>query len=109
MIRTSQNKVDCFEKLLFSCCESSLQQYSVQARYEFYLSLLEYKNELLELYTVFVSTDTSAESYEEILELTKNKLQCNMEGAHKAPSDIAPMLNHTVYGLARNALQCAYS
>ena len=100
---------DEFEQLLFACCESNLKQYSPQIRHEFFIYVLQSKPVLRSLYTYLRCSDVSAEHYEAILENAKSMLQRNIiEPSSELTLHLKSMINHAIYGLAREALACAY-
>lgn len=101
--------MDEFEQVLFSCCESNLHQYSLIERYDFYQGLLTQKSDLIDLYRLLKNNDIHAKHFESILEKAKHALVIHFRmKVNNRLSNIEPMVNHTIYGLARRALSVAY-
>lgn len=104
-----QGHKDEFEQLLFACCELNLKQYSPHIRHEFFTYILQSKSVLRTLYTYLQCSDVSAEHYEVILENAKSMLKRNIvEPSSELTLHLRSMINHAIYGLAREALACAY-
>ncbi|KAF7771531.1 hypothetical protein PCIT_a4132 [Pseudoalteromonas citrea] len=106
---TDDDCEDEFVQLLFTCCESSLKHYRPSIRHEFFTYVLQNKSVLRSLYTYLRCNDVSAEHYETILENAKLMLQKNIVQPSSALTlYLRSMINHAIYGLAREALSSAY-
>jgi hypothetical protein len=100
----TENK-EQFDQLLFTCCESNLKRYHPQIRHDFFNYLLQNISILKSMYNYLKNCNVPAERYEIIIENAKMILQRNFSHhSSRLALHLKSMINHTIYGLAREAL-----